>query len=203
MTTAEHIRERIKSLPKGEPFTSASLLGLGTRASVDQTLSRLMRSGELMRVARGVYVRPKTSRFVGAVTPKPWSVVSAMVEESGEKIGVHGAEAARMLGLTTQVPTKTIFLTTGRSRSFLMGERRVELRHVPSRRLILTGRPAGTALSALWYLGKEQVNSSVLATIERELSSKEFAALCESASHMPAWMSDALFHYRQERTERA
>ena len=44
--------------PEGVPVTAKELLHLGTRAAVDQTLSRLVRSGSLIRVSRGLYVRP-------------------------------------------------------------------------------------------------------------------------------------------------
>lgn len=69
LNTAELIRQRIAGMPVGEPFASAAFLNCGTRASVDQTLSRLVKAGDIERVARGVFVRPEVSRFVGKVMP--------------------------------------------------------------------------------------------------------------------------------------
>jgi len=53
MSTMERITQHIESLPAGTVFASGSLLALGRRAAVDQALSRLARSGEILRVARG------------------------------------------------------------------------------------------------------------------------------------------------------
>ena len=67
MKTAELIRNYIKKQPRGEPFTPMALLQHGTRKAVDMELSRLVKSSKVMRVARGVYARPKENKYVGMV----------------------------------------------------------------------------------------------------------------------------------------
>lgn len=192
MVTAA-VQTHIENLPRGEPFTTASLLVHGTRAAVDQALSRLARAGVIQRVARGVYVRPEVSRYVGTVPPEPLKIAQAVAH--GETVQVHGAEAARRLGLTTQVPTRPVFLTSGASRRFHLGELEVALQHVSPRKLALAGRPAGLALTALWYLGKEHVTTEVLRTVEERLPPEEFSALRAATYAMPAWMVDAFHAY--------
>jgi hypothetical protein len=64
--TAELIRQRIEAMPIGEPFTPTALLECGTRASVDQTLSRLVKAGSIERVTRGVFVRPEVKSCLAA-----------------------------------------------------------------------------------------------------------------------------------------
>src|ERR1700676_527210 len=78
MTTVQAIRNRISEIGVGEPFTSTQLKALGTRASVDQTLSRLVKRGEITRISRGVFVRSKQSRYVGEVMPEPSKVAQAI-----------------------------------------------------------------------------------------------------------------------------
>ncbi len=116
MTTMAAIRVHVHALPQGEPFTSSDLLSVGTRASVDQALSRMVRSGAIERIYRGVFVRPRTNRYVGKVPPAPEKVAQAVARASQSVIEVHGVEAAREFGLTTQVPMRAVFLTSGRSR---------------------------------------------------------------------------------------
>jgi hypothetical protein len=201
MSTTATIRAHIEELPRGEPFTVASLLAYGTRAAVDQTLSRLCKGGLVERVARGVYVRPETSAYVGKVPPEPLKVARAMAREHGEVIQLHGAEAARRLALTTQAPTQPVFLTSGPSRTFQLGKLKVVIKHVSPRKLALAERPAGLALTALWYLGKEHVTTSVLSTIEQRLPPQEFAALREATNVMPGWMADAFHRHESERAD--
>ena len=92
--TAGAIRAGMLKLPKGKPFTSERFLKHGSRGAVDRALSRLGGRGEIQRLARGVFVRPRTSRFVGAVLPDVLEVVEALARSNGETVQVHGAEAA-------------------------------------------------------------------------------------------------------------
>lgn len=91
------------------------LLHLGNRAAVDQALSRLVRRGALRRAGRGVYVLPVESRF-GRRAPSVENTVQGVAAALGERIANSGAMAANELGLTTQVPEKRVFLTSGPNR---------------------------------------------------------------------------------------
>ncbi len=189
--TAQRIRQRIQGIPLGEPFTSAEFLECGTRASVDQTLSRLIKSGGIERVARGVFVKPETNRFVGKVMPEPVKVANALAKASGSIIQIQGAEAARRLGLSTQAPLKPGYSTSGPSRVVRLGSMEIKMTHASLSKLALAGRPSGEALAALWYLGKTGVTPSVIRKIRRRLPHEEFEAL--RSCRKPSWMSDAFY----------
>lgn len=197
MKTAERIRTRIKETPLGEPFTPAAFLELGTRATVDQTLSRLAKEGFIMRVSRGVFVRPEESRFVSNIAPEPSKIAEAIAKTTGATIQVHGAEAARRLSLSTQTPTQPVFYTSGPSKHIRVGNLMVTLKHTCPRKLALAGRPAGLALAALWYLGKAEVTEMVIEKIRQKLSPEEFLALKSATASMPAWMTDVLYKYER------
>jgi hypothetical protein len=199
VTTAEAIRNRINEIGVGEPFTSAQFNALGTRASVvDQTLSRLVEQGEIARISRGVFVRPKWSCYVGEVIPEPSKAAQAIAAAHEETIQVHGAEATRLLGLTTQMPLQAMFYSSGPSREPKLGNLPLILKHVARRKLAWSGRPSGVALSALWHSGKEQVNASTIKTIRGKLTPQAFEEFKAETPSMPAWMADTLRRYEQE-----
>src|SRR5205814_759502 len=102
-------------LPEGAHLMAKELLHLGKRAAVDQALSRLVSRGKLLRASRGIYVRPIESRF-GTHAPAVSKVINAIAEQKGETVVASGATAANSLGLTTQVPVREVYLTSGRSR---------------------------------------------------------------------------------------
>lgn len=197
MKTANIIRQRIENIPLGEPFTPATFLEFGARASVDQTLSRLVKAGRITRLARGVYVRPKESRYIGSVMPEPFKIAEAIARTTGATVQVHGAEAARRLEISTQVPTQPVFHTSGPNRRFRVGNLEITLKHASPRKLALAGQPAGLALAAFWYLGKRGLTSNVIESIRKKLSLSEFESLKSAASSMPAWMADALFRHER------
>lgn len=194
MSTAELIRQKIEQLPQGQPFTPAAFLSIAERSTVDKTLARMVRAGTLIRATRGVFVRPIESRF-GSVPPEAIEV--AIAKAHGAAIEVHGAEALRRFGLSTQVPVRPVFYTTGRTRTFNIGNMPVRLQHVSPRKLVSPGTMVGMAISALWYLGKEQVNHEVFKTIQSKLSLEEFKALKSAAPQMPSWMADALHRFEK------
>ena len=191
MSTAQAIRTGIRRLPGGKPFTSARFFRHGTSGTVNRTLSRLVREGQIQRISRGVFVRPRMSRFVGTVLPDVQEVVEAVARSSGETVQVHGAEAARRLGLSTQVPIAPVFHTDASSRTIRIGNITVRMVHTSNRRrLQFGGQTTGLALSALWYLGKDNVTQDTVATIKSALSPVEFEKL--RSADMPAWMTKAL-----------
>lgn len=195
--TAELIRQRIEEMPIGEPFIPTTFLECGTRASVDQTLSRLVKVGTIERVTRGIFMRPEISRFVGKVNPSPLKVAEIVAKTTGAVVQVHGAEAARRLQLTMQVPTQSVFITSGPSKRIRVGKMEIRLQHVCQRKLALAGRPAGLALAAMWYLGKKEMTPALVEKIRRKLGSGEFEVLKSATRSMPAWMSDAIFRYER------
>lgn len=194
---SKEILKKIQSFPEGEPFRANMFLEIAPHTAIRHSLSRLVKSGYLMRVARGVYVRPKMNRFVGPVPPTSEKIIQ--LKSEGETIGITGAEAVQRLGLSTQVVLKEIFLTSGRSRKIqLENGREIVLRHAAPRKLTLAGRPAGVALAALWYLGKNGVTTETIHQIRRRLPSEEFEALKREARSMPAWMCEKLLNLRED-----
>jgi hypothetical protein len=195
MTSAELIRKKIEEIPAGQPFTPAEFLGIAARSSVDKTLARMHALGVLAKPSRGVFVRPKQSKY-GAIPPEPFEV--ALAKANGAPVEIHGAEAARRFGLSTQAPVRPVYYTTGRSKTFKLGSTTVELQHVSPRKLIAPGTKVGLVVSALWYLGKEQVTPEVLSVVRSKLTPEEYAALKEAAPKMPSWMADALHRFEKK-----
>jgi hypothetical protein len=129
--------------------------------------------------------------------PAPEKVAQALAASEGATIEVHGAEAARRLGFSTQVPAQPVFYTSGSSHTVRLGKLVVRLQHVAPRKLALAGRPAGLALSALWYLGRHQVTPATFRRIAEKLPGGEFEALRKAKTVMPAWMIAALIGYER------
>jgi hypothetical protein len=183
----EQILVHAKGLPEGTPVAAKSLLHLGNRPAVDQALLRLAARNQLIRVARGVYLLPVTSRF-GTRAPSVEQAVEALSSQRGEVIVPSGATAANALGLTTQVPARSVYLTSGRTRKMSFARHVVELRHAPRWELTLAHRPAGEAVRALAWLGPEKAEGA-LKTLKRRLPPAAFNELVAVAPRLPTWLA--------------
>ncbi|MFD2642673.1 DUF6088 family protein [Pseudomonas japonica] len=190
MSVTAIISKRIKRMKKGQPFTGAVFLNAGPRGAVDKALSRLVRDGTLERVIRGVYMRPKVSKILGRLAPSPIQVVEAIARARREKLNIHGAEAVRRLGLSTQMQIQPVYYTSGPTRAIRVGEAVVHLQHAPHEYLQHAGTKVGIVLTALLYLGQEEATVVVIARILRALSLEEVKKL--QASRKPQWMELAL-----------
>lgn len=173
--------------PEGTPVLAKGLLHLGSRAAVDQALSRLVRRGALLRAGRGVYVLPVENRF-GRRAPSVEKTIEGLAAARGEQIANSGAMAANVLGLTTQVPVKRVFLTSGSSRTLMLGRERIELRHAPPWQLALAGRRAGDAIRALAWLGRDRAGA-VTGMVRQRLSEDERRELGSVSAQMPGWLA--------------
>ncbi|MCG2631484.1 DUF6088 family protein [Bradyrhizobium sp. WYCCWR 13023] len=181
------ILEETNGLSEGVPISAKALLHLGNRAAVDQALSRLARRGKLLRARRGTYLRPVESRF-GERAPAVKKVVEEAQARSGEIIVSSGAAAANQLGLTTQVPVRQVYLTSGPSREFRLGKQVVEFRHAPRWQLTLAYRPAGTVVRALAWVGPNAAKQA-LRSVSQKLTSEEIRELKSAAGSLPTWLA--------------
>ena len=190
--TTQRIRQHISTLPLGTPFSVGMFLSMGSRAAVDQALSRLVQAGTITRVTRGVFVRPRENFYLGKLAPEPASVAKLLAAESGAVLEVHGAEAARRFGRSTQMPTQAVYYTSGPTRRRRLGKLQVTMKHVSPRYMKLAGTQAGAALSAFRYLGKRQVTQEVVRAVKAKLAPAEFERLVSAPEAMPGWLAAAV-----------
>lgn len=188
-TIASKIERRIKKQGEGWVFAAQDFLDLGSRAAVDQTLSRLVREGAIRRVGRGLYDLPRTSALLGAlVPPSQERIAEALARKTGSRLQSSGAVAANALGLSTQVPAKIVYLTDGASRKVTVGGQTIELRHAEPRRLAGRASKAATILEALRYLGPTGIDDDELTRLRALLTARDRAALQRSRATAPTWL---------------
>lgn len=187
----DRVMKRVRASGRGSVFTPSDFLTVAARSSVDQALSRLVKGGQLRRLARGLYDFPKVHPKLGALSPAPDDVAQALARETGSQVQIAGARAANALGLSTQVPAQSTYLTDGPSRRVVLGKRVVDLRHASPKHLIAPGSPAGTVVQALRHVGPVRAGD-VAQVAARRLSANDKKTLASTAVQAPAWMRPTL-----------
>ncbi|MGY5801221.1 DUF6088 family protein [Rhizobium sp. LEGMi12c] len=187
----DRVMKRVRASGRGSVFTPSDFLTVAARPSVDQALSRLVKGGQLRRLARGLYDFPKLHPKFGALSPAPDDVARALARETGSQVQIAGARAANALGLSTQVPAQSTYLTDGPSRRVVLGKRVVDLRHASPKHLIAPGSPAGTVVQALRHVGPVRA-ADVAQVAARRLSATDKKTLGSTALQAPAWMRPTL-----------
>jgi len=192
MYTACFIRRHIFRLPSGRLFTTRELLGYGTRVAVDQTISKLVRKGIIVRLARGVFTRQDSDLTnISAI-----DVARVKAQSFGKQIAAWGGQLARELGLPSDAEPEQIFSVNGSSSSFKFGKITIHFRKTAARKLRFGDSRSGQALRALWHLGRRQVNRAQirLATDRWLRTDRDEARLI--VCWLPAWLSSYFMHRR-------
>lgn len=190
MSVLELIRKQIQQFQLGEPFSVQEVFGLGSRPAAYQALSRLTKLGEVQRVARGFYARPKTSPLLGMLSVPGVKVAQAVARAQGAKLVISGAEAANRLGLSTQIPTRTVYWSTGPSRTLRVGNQEILIKL--RKRLVGADSAAGPVITALQYLGKKGISESIERQLADQLPDAVKQELLGYIPELPAWMEKPL-----------
>jgi hypothetical protein len=159
-------------MKRGVPFSIERFYSLGTITSVQKAMSRLTKEGEVNRVAKGIYSRPKPLPSIPSIkiTAKAEDVAKTWARTHKYKIVPQGLEAAYRLGLQTQAPVKSIYWTTGPSRKFQVGNEVVQVKHTTERKLQWINKPEGALFRGLLALSPEHTSISTLLMAVRRLN---------------------------------
>ena len=186
------IMRRIRAYGRGKRvFTPKDFLRLGTRAAVDQVLSRLVKGDVLRRVGRGLYDFPRTSAILKRhAPPNVDAAVEAIARRDNVQVQPDGIVAANQLGLTNAVPAKNSYLTDGTTRTLKVGGRTIYFRHVGSSLMAWTDRLAAPIVQAINWLGKSLATSpKILDTLRRRVSDAMLQDLLDGIDLLPAWIA--------------
>lgn len=191
---AGRIRARFAEAAPGQVLTPRDFLDLGSRAAVDQALSRLCQDGQLRRVGRGLYAVPRPHPLFGELAVTSDAVAEALAGRDALRLQPAGAYAANQLGLTEQVPMRLLFLTDGPPRTMRLTDgREIVLKQTTPRSMQTAGRISGTVIAALRWLGRDAVDDAIIGKLRRRLSDQDKAILREDAPRAPAyWLTSAL-----------
>lgn len=120
----------------------------------------------------------------------PWTLLSLITRQKRLSLQIHGANAVRKFGLSTQMPLIPIYYTSGASRSVFIGKAEIRLVHAAPMVMQHAGTEVGVAISALFYLGKGGSTPECITAIKKRLRPEDLATLM--ACKLPKWMSTVL-----------
>lgn len=191
-TKHNQIVARIDQLGPGKAFSAKDLLDIASRTMIDVTLASLAQSGKIRRVRRGLYDVPKVNPALGGkLSPDIDEAARAIARRQRWKIVPEGAWAANLLGLSTQVPSKIIYLTDGPNNEVQIGRRSIHFKHArPKAMAGLEGKFA-LVVQALRHLGKEGVGGREIETLRSALTPAEKRRLVKDTRFGVDWIYEA------------
>jgi hypothetical protein len=189
MQSIEHqIEKSIKSKPKGSLVLPDDYLSYGSSEAIRKALDRLEDKKVIIRVAHGIYVRPKISKLIGPLTPSAEEVAEAIAKRDRIRTVPTGSYALNALGLSTQVPMNIVLLTDGSPREIKVGKRTIKFKKTTPKNLLAKGKISRLVIQALKEIGNGKVTEDeeqkILALLEKE-NEKD---LKHDTALAPAWI---------------
>lgn len=186
------ILERIKKAGGGVLFFAENFITYGTQDAVRQALVRLVKAGELERVATGIYVRPQIDSVIGKVTPGIEAIAKAIAKRDKARIVPTGIYALNRLGLSTQVPLNVIYLTDGAARKIKIGNRSITFKKATPKNVAAVGEISGLAIQAFRTIGKDKVTEDEKKKIQALLLKEKPTRLEHDIRLAPAWIREIM-----------
>lgn len=189
------ILHKIYSKGRGWAFSSTDFSALASREAVDLGLHRLHRKGTIRRVIRGIYDYPRTSSLLGqTLSPDLDAVAQALARKFGWRILPSGATALNLLGLSTQVPGRYLYLSDGPQRTYPVGNVELAFQHTALKEAGFKLRESALLVHGLKALGAEHATSEIVqalrAWLKPELRGKVLADTRTATGWVAAIIND-------------
>ncbi|MCY3701301.1 MAG: DUF6088 family protein [Rhodospirillales bacterium] len=199
------LRSQLLARVAAEPdeiWVPGDFADLGNRPAIDKTLQRLVASGDLRRIERGLYDRPRINDLTGRPTvPDYRAVIRAVTRRDQARALIDGMTAANELGLTTVVPARIEVLVDARLKPIRLGNQEIHFRYEAPSRLYWASRPAGRVVQALHWmqdtLSEDSERQHVEAKLRRLFADHRHGkSICDDLRAgfpaLPIWMQEFL-----------
>ncbi len=167
--TVEHkVKSKITRARYGEVFFVSSFPQFDVEY-VTKLLAKFEKEGLISRIAKGVYVKAKKTRF-GVVYPSAFELVKEIAKRDKAIVIPTGETAANRLGFSTQVPMNACFITSGTKRDLNLGSRTITLKHGAPKNFAYKGKLMPELVQALRSIGEDNITDIVEKRVAQLLS---------------------------------
>lgn len=184
----KQIEKSIKSKPKGALVLPDDYLGFGSSAAIRKALDRLEKKQLIIRVAQGIYVRPKISKLIGMLVPSAEEVAEAIAKRDRIRTLPTGSYALNALGISTQVPMNIVLLTDGSPRIIKIGKRTIKFKKTTPKNLLVKGKISRLVIQALKEIGNGKVTAEEEKKIIDLLKKEDVKDLKHDIALAPVWV---------------
>lgn len=180
--------EKIRTIPKGILIFPEDFQDFGSSEAIRIALHRLEKDKIITRVAQGIYVRPKTNKYIGELIPTAEDVATAIAKRDRIRTIPTGSYALNALGLSTQVPMKIVLLTDGSPREIKVGKRTIKFKKTSPKILSAKGGISKLVIQALKEIGLDKQTPAEEEKIIEILKKENQQHLIHDIKLAPVWI---------------
>ena len=186
---------RIYGNQRGWAFSKIDFLDLGSDADIRKALSELAAKGTIRRVLRGVYDYPRISKLLNLeMGPDLDQLARALAHRSGWRIQPSENTALNLLGLSTQVPAQSVYLSDGPSKTYEVGKQQLVFKKRTLKESVFKHKESELVVQALKALGKERIDEEILQKLAGTWMPTMWKKILRDTKTAPAWVSDMILN---------
>lgn len=191
-TSVNQIEEKISKSSLGELFFADDFAKYGTPENIRQVLSRLEKDDVLLRIAHGIYLKPKIDPLIGVILPSIEEVAKQIAHRDRARIAPTGVLALYLLGLTTQVPLKAVYLTDGSGREVKIGKRSIKFKKTVPKSFAIKDDSLHLVVQAFREAGQKNISEAFLNQIRPSVLKLDADTLAQQLKYAAVWIQKAI-----------
>ena len=195
---SEAIKDKILYLiqkkGRGTVFSSQDFIPKFKRWEVDRSLTDLEKEGKIIRIIPGFYAFPRYSQLLKEyVTPDMGISAQGIAKKNDWKIFPEGNTALLYLGLSTQVPAKYIYLSSGRHRKYNINGTILEFKELNSKTISINDKNTNLVVQSIAALGKIAANEDdFVKKLSKCFSHDEWIKIEYKAKKVTSWILEVI-----------
>lgn len=187
------LRERINEYENNVVFGYNDFLDYGNYDSIRKALIRLSNSGVINRLIDGVYYKPKYSSLTNERIPvRIEDVAEYMASRYGWNIVPCEELALNYIGLSEQVPSKYVYLSTGPYRKYQIENRDLSFKHTANRNLFNMSYDSALLIQGIKGIGKDKIQESDIKIIKKRFSKESIDKAIAECKNVPTWIYETI-----------
>lgn len=180
---------RIYGHQRGWAFSKNDFVDIGGDAAIRKALSRLEAKGTIRRVIRGMYDYPRISTLLNeTMGPDLGELAEALARKSGWRIQPSENTALNLLGLSTQVPAQSVYLSDGPSKTYAVGNRQLIFKKRRLKESSFKHRESELVVQALKALGQQRIDEKLRQKLSKQWTPELWRKMVRDTKTAPAWV---------------
>jgi hypothetical protein len=191
------IETKIYKSSRGELFFADDFIKYGSSDNIRKVLSRLEKENAIERLSHGIYIKPKKDPLLGVIYPSIEEVAKQIAQRDKARIAPTGVLALYLLGLTTQVPLKAVYLTDGSQREVKIGNRTIKFKRTVPKSFGIKDELLHLIVQAFREVGQKEVTSDFIKGILPSIYKLNDKVVQSQLKYAPVWIQKTIknFYY--------
>lgn len=187
-SSKNQIETKILKSSLGEIFFAEDFYAYGSPGNIRLTLFRLVNEGILERLAQGIYLKPKRDPLLGTLYPTTEEIVKQIAQRDKARIAPTGVFALYLLGLTTQVPLKAVYLSDGSQREIKIGNRSIQFKKTVPKSFAIKDELLHLIVQAFKEVGQHKVTEEFIEKIKPSVVQLDSQVVQKQVKYAPVWI---------------